>query len=143
VPGADHSAEASARRTLRSSNPARPGLLLALHSMIVTAWSIARHGFTATYLRYAELPRGDSIKDVHRSLAIFSRAENFFLASRASDDCLARSLSLYHFLNRVNVSAEHVIGVCRFPFRAHAWVETGGKVALQGSVKDYTPIARL
>lgn len=140
---ADHLAKVFTRWLFRSTNPAQPGVLLALHSMITTAWLIARRGFTATYLRYADLPRGDSTGNLDRSLAMFLRAENFFVASRAPDDCLARSLSLYHFLNRVNVRAEHVIGVCRFPFRAHAWVETDGRVVLQGSVQDYTPIARL
>lgn len=124
-------------------NPARPTVLLALQSMVVTAWHMARHGFTATYLHYGQLPRGTGAAEADRSLRIFSQAENFFLAARGSDDCLARSLSLYHFLNRVNVRADHVIGVCRFPFRAHAWVEAGGKVALQRSVADYTPLARL
>lgn len=140
---ADRLAEAFPRGAPRSSNPPLPMVMLALHSMILTACWIARRGFTATYQRYAKLPRGDSITNVDRSLTTFSHAENFFLASPAPHDCLARSLSLYHFLNRVNVAAEHVIGVGRFPFRAHAWVETGGTVALQSSVREYTPIARL
>jgi hypothetical protein len=119
-----------------------PTILLALQSMIATSRALGREGFAATYLQYAQLPRGNS-RTAGRALTIFARAENFFLAKRGSDDCLARSLALYRFLSRVNVQAHHVIGVCRFPFRAHAWVETEGTAAFQGSVADYTPLARL
>ena len=48
-------------------------------------------------------------------------------------DCLPRSLTLYVLLRRRRVVATLHIGVKRFPFGAHAWVEC------QGEVLDDTP----
>ncbi len=137
------SALSSTRDAVSHKLAPKPRVALALYSMIATSLLLARRGFGETYLRCASLPRGDGSGNSERALAIFSKAENFFLSKRGQEDCLSRSLSLFRFLNRVNVAADHVIGVCRFPFRAHAWVEIGGQPALQGPVRDYTPLARL
>lgn len=125
------------------SRPARPSVFRALHAMLSTARAIRREGFTATYLRCDQLARGTDTEGADPGVRAFRRAENFYLAARGSDDCLARSLALFRFLNGANIRADHVIGVCRFPFRAHAWVEIDGVPALQTSVADYTPLARL
>ena len=137
----ENHADAVVKPPLRAGASA-PTILLALRSMMATSRALARDGFAVTYLQYAQFPQGTS-PTARRALTIFARAENFFLSKRGSEDCLARSLALYRFLSRVNVQANHVIGVCRFPFRAHAWVETEGTAAFQGSVADYTPLARL
>lgn len=126
----------SVRRTI-------PAFLLALHSMIATAWWLSYRGFPATYREYGRLRRGRDASDSAFYLRRFAIAENFFLASRGTNDCLVRSLSLFRFLNAVGVCASHVIGVRRFPFAAHAWVEVEGRVAQQDNVHDYAPLARM
>lgn len=43
------------------------------------------------------------------------------------------------------VPADHVIGVRRFPFQAHAWVECAGRVGFDSPhfVRCYTELARM
>ena len=76
-------------------------------------------------------------------MGAFGRAENFFVVRRAPDDCLVRSLSLYRFLREAGSRAEHVIGVRRFPFQAHAWVECAGEVLMDTRAPYFTPLARM
>ena len=51
-------------------------------------------------------------------------------------DCLPRSLAIYVLLRRQGVPATLRIGVKRFPFAAHAWVECLGEV-LDDSIDDW------
>lgn len=110
-----------------------------------TGRSLRREKLRDTYLRYA------SIKTRHRSLSLddaltaFAIAEHFFLSRQAPDDCLLRSLSLYRFLREHGVPATHVIGVCRLPFQAHAWVEYGGEPLLGDRAIGgrFTPLSRI
>jgi hypothetical protein len=111
--------------------------------LINTQRALARHGFRTTYERYALLPVGSDAPALGVALSAFIRAENFFVARRAPDDCLARSLALYRFLRSANVFAEHVIGVRRFPFAAHAWVECDGAPVLDDQFHSFTPLARI
>jgi hypothetical protein len=120
-------------------------------SLLATSRSIARRGFSDTYRRYARLPRPAPVggEDVgallSRAERAFYRAENFFLLRSAPRDCLPRSLALFRFLRSVGVPAEHCIGVQRFPFEAHAWVECGGSVVHDSAsfTRSYAEIARL
>ena len=47
---------------------------------------------------------------------------------RRGPDCLPRSLTLYLLLRRRGIPATLHIGVKRYPFGAHAWVECMGEV---------------
>lgn len=126
--------------------PARgrsPSTLGALICLVATRRALARHGFRVTYDRYARLPIGPESIPLDRALSTFTRAENFFISSRAPGDCLIRSLSLYRFLRRGNIPAEHVIGVRRFAFSAHAWVEYEGLPVLDDRAQRFTPLARI
>jgi hypothetical protein len=78
------------------------------------------------------------------ALLAFSRAENCFSVGDSRIDCLPRSLALHRFLRSVGIGAEHCIGVRRFPFGAHAWVEITGSVVLDSPafVRDFHVIAR-
>lgn len=51
-------------------------------------------------------------------------------------DCLPRSLAIYVLLRRQGVPATLRIGVKRFPFAAHAWVECLGEV-IDDSIDDW------
>lgn len=110
-----------------------------------TRHGLARAGFRTTYERYARLPIGSDLARLPAALRAFGRAEHFFVAGRAPNDCLVRSLSLFRFLREQGVPAEHVIGVRRLPFQAHAWVECGGEPLRDersgGGV--FVPLARL
>jgi hypothetical protein len=50
--------------------------------------------------------------------------------------CLQRSATTAFLLKRNGVKAELVIGTQQMPFKAHAWVEIGGRVV---NDKPYTP----
>lgn len=50
--------------------------------------------------------------------------------------CLQRSAATACLLKRHGVPAQMVIGAQQIPFRAHAWVEVGGRVV---NDKPYTP----
>jgi hypothetical protein len=117
--------------------------LRALSALISTQHALRRSGFRETYERYAQLPVGTEASVLDSVLQAFVRAENFFVGRRAPDDCLARSLSLYRFLRSVGVPAEHVIGVRRLPFAAHAWVECDGVPVLAAGQAGLTPLARI
>jgi hypothetical protein len=141
---------ADAPAQLRSAAPpharvrsARPGMIAALTCLIATRRALARDGFKTTYERYGELPVAGHARPLDAVLPAFARAENFFVARRAPEDCLLRSLSLYRFLRSGGVPAEHVIGVRRFPFAAHAWVECGGTPVRDERARDFTPLARI
>ncbi len=137
--------------------PWRSRLPGALHALILlhgTARSLARHGMAATYARAATAtPAPAHTATAHTAtatalgpaLARFGMAENLFVSRRGPDDCLVRSLALFRFLRERGVPARHVIGVCRLPFQAHAWVEHDGRPLLdtQGSSTLFTPIAHL
>lgn len=121
----------------------RAGALHALLALIATKRALARDGFRTTYERYARLPAGPNAPPLDVVLRGFARAENLFVARRAPNDCLLRSLSLFRYLRGANVAAEHVIGVERFPFRAHAWVECGGAPIFETRAHQFTPLARI
>jgi len=50
--------------------------------------------------------------------------------------CLQRSAAAACLLKQHGIPAEMVIGAQQMPFRAHAWVEAGGRVV---NDKSYTP----
>jgi hypothetical protein len=97
-----------------------------------TVRSLALFGFARTYRDYSclPIPEETSVGDrlLARSVDAFGIAENFFLIKNAPQDCVPRSLALFRFLRSAGVPAEHCIGVRRFPFAAHAWVEHRGHV---------------
>ena len=117
--------------------------LEALRSLVVTNRRIAREGLRPVYERYASLPVGAPRLTFPKAVAAFRAAENMYVSSRAPDDCLARSLSLYRYLRSAGFPVEHVIAVRRIPFRAHAWVECEREIILDRPLDGYVPLARL
>ncbi len=98
-----------------------------------TVHSLSANGLSRTYQEYSRFPiPKENVKTaddlLERSVSAFSRAENFFLIKNAPKDCLPRSLALFRFLRSAGLPVEHCIGVRRFPFQAHAWVEYHGRV---------------
>ncbi|HEX8065972.1 MAG TPA: lasso peptide biosynthesis B2 protein [Thermoleophilaceae bacterium] len=124
---------------------ARPSVARACTTLAATAWSLRRRGLRETYERCARLPQPGGSGDLESAASAFRGAENVVLSRRAPDDCLLRSLALFRFLRTCGIPAEHVIGVRRSPFWAHAWVESGGRLVLEvpAAVRGLTPLARL
>jgi hypothetical protein len=112
----------------------RHSALAAWICLIYVSLSLKLRGFNYLVERLESLPTptDDDSCDGRAKLAevSFLRAERFFISSRGSDDCLPRSLALYQFLVLCcGLSARHHIGICRYPFKAHAWV-TRHRIAL-------------
>ena len=63
---------------------------------------------------------------VRQALAAVRTATRYYYRRRL--DCLPRALTLYLLLRRRGVPATLHIGVKRYPFGAHAWVECLGEV---------------
>lgn len=78
---------------------------------------------------------------IDNDLTAFKAAESFVTNRRGPKDCLPRSLALFVFLKSRGHAVRHVIGVKRYPFGAHAWVEMGGKPLLQSKSYGATPMA--
>lgn len=60
--------------------------------------------------------------------------------------CLARALTGYKLLSSMNYDSQVKIGVgkdCRGEFEAHAWLETGDKIIIGESEKEYAYLSDL
>jgi hypothetical protein len=138
----------SAERVSGTNARARPPTIFhAWQCLYTTRRTLARRGFSCAYQRIYDLPKAAGDPDgvrLRAALRAFSRAENFFPAGDARIDCLPRSLALLQFVRSVGIGAEHCIGVRRFPFGAHAWVEVAGTVVHDSPafVRDFHVIAR-
>jgi len=123
---------------------ARLSWLRAWRALAWTGWRLrGAEGLRLVYESCSGLSIGPDDGDLEGALAAFVRAENLYLARKAPEDCLARSLALYRFLCECGIDCQHTIGVSRIPFRAHAWVEARGKPLLDQRGLSLTPIARL
>jgi hypothetical protein len=118
-------------------------------SLLFTTHALSQ-SFRTTYGRYALLskpsPAEPSVMDLLANAEhAFSRAERYFLIRDAPRDCLPRSLALYRFLLSIGIPADHCIGVRRYPFQAHAWVECMGRVIFDSAdfVGTFVELARI
>ncbi len=124
-------------------------VLRAWWSLLCTVRLLAGRGFDYTYGRYARTPApvagGETAGLLARAERAFLVAENFFVMKSAPRDCLPRSLALYRFLRSVGIPAEHRIGVTRYPFEAHAWVQSGDRLVLDSPdfVRGFAELARI
>ncbi len=127
-----------------------PSLTNAWVSLVSTGLRVAGGNFRRGYdyalrLRKPAAPNRRMIEDLGRLQRTFVAAENLIPLLKAPIDCLPRSLALYGFLTRCGIEAHHLIGVQRFPFRAHAWVESDDQILLNDvdEVRRYTVIANV
>jgi Transglutaminase-like superfamily/Coenzyme PQQ synthesis protein D (PqqD) len=123
-----------------------PSGLLAFAALALIALSLKFRGFGKTYghRREVRVMSGTSVvTPLDTIIRPFLAAENFFFFSRAPNDCLARSLALFHYLRWRGVPATHVIGVRRVPFFAHAWVEVSGEGVLAPRPRGFSTLGTL
>jgi hypothetical protein len=110
-------------------------------SLMTTHFAFSRDGFEKIYGGYGQISARPGEQSLEAAVRAFSRAENFFVLRRAPDDCLVRSLALFRFLRLAGFALQHVIAVRRYPFRAHAWVESEGVPLLDDCINGFTPIS--
>jgi Transglutaminase-like superfamily/Coenzyme PQQ synthesis protein D (PqqD) len=116
-----------------------------------TVLHLRRDGVAGAFRRSKALTGVDAVpvdmreELVERAVRAFARAENLFVMRKAPRDCFPRSIALFCFLRQLGVPVEHRVGVERFPFRAHAWVEYDGRVLSDhdGNRRAFTTIARI
>lgn len=135
-----------AKRTARA--PRLPLTLLAWRSLRRAQLALDAGRFHDLYMRLAQRakPQGTLTEgELARVRAAFRRAENFIMLKAAPRDCLPRSLGLYSYLNSLGIAADHHIGVERFPFNAHAWVESAEGIWFDDVdyVRAFTALATL
>jgi len=132
--------------------PRVPSRLLAFRAWLclaIVAVSFRLWGLGPTYRAAAAVsasPCRSPTPDYPSLVGRFIDAERFFVSSQSTHDCLPRSLALYVFLRRFGgVPARHHIGVCRFPFVAHAWTTVHGRPLLdrEGMVDAFVTLAEL
>jgi hypothetical protein len=114
--------------------------------LLTAAWLTRIGGFARAY-RWAQA-RGVARIAGGADLAVarreFARAEQFAVSRLGLEDCVPRSLALFVFLGGAGFSVRHCIGVRRYPFLAHAWVEHEGVDLLgSGTSGRFTPIATI
>jgi hypothetical protein len=114
--------------------------------LLTAAWLTRIGGFARAY-RWAQA-RGGARRPQGGDLAVarsaFARAEGFAISRLGLEDCLPRSLALFVFLGGAGFAVRHRIGVRRYPFLAHAWVEHDGVDLLgSGAADSFTPIATI
>jgi hypothetical protein len=126
----EHAVQKPPSKALRLAIPI-PAVLRAVWTLYDTHHYLNRNGFRYTYELYGRIPAGIPEVSLDVMLARFCWAEHFFVGRRAPGDCLLRSLSLFRYLKEDGFSVEHVIGVSRVPFLAHAWVECDGEPLLE------------
>jgi hypothetical protein len=124
--------------------------LRAWWSLASTVRALSARGFADTYSRYSRLSKptttdGSCKKLLERAELAFVRAEHLFVMRSAPQDCLPRSLALYQFLLSAGIPADHCIGVRQYPFKAHAWVESGNRVLCDSAdfVGRFAELARM
>jgi hypothetical protein len=119
-------------------------------SLLATTRALAKGGFSATYARYSQFAKPAADGEVAPALlqqaeSAFAHAENFFIIHEAPRDCLPRSLALYRFMLLAGIPVDHCMGVMRFPFQSHAWVEYQGRVLNDSAANTgfYAELARI
>ena len=146
VDGADVDGARPRARPAVHSARAMPALD-AFYCRVWFGWTLRFRGFHAAYNRaksYATAGGAETVSAVRSlafeaAMAAFHRADRFVISRRGLDDCLPRSLALFVHLRRRGLAVRHVIGVTRYPFAAHAWVEHGGDVLLEARRFGVTP----
>jgi Transglutaminase-like superfamily len=121
---------------------------LAAWYALVRAGLQLRRGFWPAYSALARggAPQRGGTVGIADATSAFLRAEQAFVSRLGVEDCVPRSFALFRFLrDGCGLRAEHVIGIRRYPFSAHAWVQYDGVPVFDkpDRIASFTPIARV
>jgi hypothetical protein len=97
---------------------------------------LARGNFSALYDKVRGYPTGKKTPSADAIERICSAMDMACIWYWKEALCLQRSAATACLLKRHSLSAQMVIGAQQMPFKAHAWVEVGGRVV---NDKPYTP----
>jgi hypothetical protein len=97
---------------------------------------LVRGDFAVLYDRVREFPVRNGVKYPHSVDQICNAVDMACIWYRRQVLCLQRSAATACLLKNYGFDAEMVIGARQMPFKAHAWVEVGGRVV---NDKPYTP----
>jgi hypothetical protein len=114
---------------------ARRGLVIhAYFLLFIIDWRLKSHSFE-TVLQWLNDKTNNSkpSRDVEADRSAIQqvrdamrRATTFYYRTRR--DCLPNALLAYYLMKKRGVAVNFCIGVTKFPFKGHAWVEYEGKV---------------
>jgi len=89
---------------------------------------LARGNFSALYDKIRGYPTGKKVEAADATEQICSAVDMACIWYWKEALCLQRSAATACLLKRYGVPAQMVIGAQQMPFKAHAWVEVGGRV---------------
>jgi hypothetical protein len=97
---------------------------------------LARGNFSALYDKVRNYPAGKRTPPADATERICSAMDMACIWYWKEALCLQRSAATACLLKRHGIPAQLVIGAQQMPFKAHAWVEVGGRVV---NDKSYIP----
>ncbi len=97
---------------------------------------LARSDFAALHDKVRKYPLGKQAHAPDTVQSICSAVDMACIWYWKEALCLQRSAATACLLKKYGVSAQMVIGAQQMPFKAHAWIEVGGRVV---NDKPYTP----
>ena len=89
---------------------------------------LARGNFSALYDKVRNYPAGKRTSSADAIERICSAVDMACIWYWKEVLCLQRSAATACLLKRCGIAAQMVIGAKQMPFKAHAWVEVGGRV---------------
>ncbi|HXN27043.1 MAG TPA: lasso peptide biosynthesis B2 protein [Candidatus Acidoferrales bacterium] len=110
--------------------------LQAYGKLILFDFYLARGNFVNLYEKVRDCPIRARVLDPAAVERICSAVDMACIWYWKEALCLQRSAATACLLKRHGVAAQMVIGAQQMPFKAHAWVEVGGRVV---NDRPYTP----
>jgi hypothetical protein len=110
--------------------------LQAYGRLILFDFYLARGNFANLYQKVRDCPTRARVLDPGAVARICSAVDMACIWYWKEALCLQRSAATACLLKRYGVAAQMVIGAQQMPFKAHAWVEVGGRVV---NDRPYTP----
>jgi hypothetical protein len=82
------------------------------------------------------------VSSLDEIIAAVSRGTRFYYRKRL--DCLPRALTTYYLARKASIPVEICLGVKKYPFAGHCWVEYDGNIIADtpSRVRMYTILAR-
>jgi hypothetical protein len=86
-------------------------------------------------------PKSEDREIISATCKAVSTATRFYY--RARKDCLPKALTIYHLLRRQGLQVDFCLGVKKYPFSGHSWVEYEGEIIDDREAKAYVLLSRV